>query len=332
MRITILYDIQDEEDGKRANGEQPAPVVCQQVEDVLTKRGHEAKLLAASDNIRTLASQIDKDNSDLIFNLCESLKGISQYEQNVASLLEVLGKRFTGAEAFGLALAQDKALSKKIFHFHGIRYPKFSLMRAGRVDYSDELDFPLIVKPANEDSSIGIDGNAIVRNLKDLMERISYIHTEFNTPVLIEEFIEGRELYIGVLGNDKPEALPILEWDFSSIPDDFPKIATNEAKWDEDSVYKQAPEVFPNDIPGEVVQRIQEDAVNAFKLLHLRDYGRVDMRLFHDAKTDEWRNYIIEVNPNPYLEKKSELAMSARKHGLSYPDLVEKIAQMAFER
>jgi D-alanine-D-alanine ligase len=349
LKITILYDAGEETDKKEAEaaGEKVAPLVCEQVEQVLTKHGHEVKKLAAAHKIRDLASQIMKDDSDLIFNLCETLGGISQYEQHVAALLEVLDKRFTGAGSIGLTLAQDKELSKKIFQFHSIRYPKFSCMDAGKVEWSDELNFPLFVKPLNEDASIGIDSGSIVHNVKELMERISYMQTEFNAPALIEEFIEGREMYIGVIGNDKPEALPILEWDFSKMPKGTPRIASSEAKWDEESAYKDAPEVFPIDIPEPVYAKMQETAIQAFKSLKLRDYGRVDMRLRHvskdpdtkstvdeAAKTDfnNWEFFVIEVNPNPYLDKKSELAMAAWKNGLNYPDLIEKIIEMAMER
>ena len=361
LKITILYDAVEEADKKEAEaaGEKVVPLVCEQLEQVLTKRGHEVRRLTAEHRIRDLASQIMKDDSDLIFNLCESLGGVNQYEQHVAALLEVLDKRFTGAGSIGLTLAQDKELSKKIFQFHSIRYPKFSCMDAGKVEWSDELSFPLFVKPLNEDASIGIDSGSIVNNVKELMERISYMQTEFNAAALIEEFIEGREMYIGVLGNDKPEALPILEWDFSKMPEGTPKIASSEAKWDQESAYKDAPQVFPLDIPEPVYAKMQETAIQAFKALKLRDYGRVDMRLRrikpqqHKQSTaeseekarvkdtgeeaattdlDDWEFYVIEVNPNPYLDEKSELAMAARKHGLNYSELIERIIELAMER
>jgi len=367
LKITILYDAVEDADKKEAEagGDKVAPLVSEQVAQVLTKRGHEVTRLAAQHNLRDLVSQLMKDDSDLIFNLCESLGGNNQHEQHVAAILEVLAKRFTGAGSIGLTLAQDKELSKKLFQFHGIRYPRFSCMDAGKVEWSDELEFPLFVKPLNEDASIGIDSGSIVHNVKELMERISYLHTELNAPALIEEFIEGRELYVGVLGNDKPEALPILEWDFSKIPEGSPKIASSEAKWDDESVYKDAPEVFPIDIPEAVYVKIQEAAIAAFKSLKIRDYGRVDLRLRYidpkerkklsggasegkaktkdavnestgehaaTAELEDWEFYVIEVNPNPYLDKKSEIAMAARKHGLSYPDLIERIIELALDR
>jgi D-alanine-D-alanine ligase len=374
LKITILYDaIEDKEKAEAEEKGEKLSLVYEQVAQVLTKRGHEVHLLAAGPKIRNLVSQIDKDDSDIIFNLCESLGGISQHEQNVASLLELLDKKFTGSGSIGLALAQDKALAKKLFSFHGIKYPKFSVIDEGQVDWSDDLEFPLFIKPLNQDASIGIDDRAIVHNVKELMERISYIQTEFKTPALIEEFIEGREIYVGILGNEKPEALPIIEWDFSRVPDGVPKIASAEAKWDEDSeAYKEAPSIFPEDIPEPVYKKIQETAITAFKALKLRDYGRVDMRLRQvkssrshskgesnsgagNGKTEEratekenkksardraahgediegWEFYIIEVNPNPHLARNSELALAARKHGLTYPDLIEKIIELALAR
>lgn len=207
LKITILYDVTEETDKAEAEAEgEKVTLVAEQVQEALVKLGHKVKRLTAKPNLRELTGRIANDDADLIFNLCESLGGVSQHEQHVAALLEVMGRRFTGAGAIGLTLAQDKALSKKIFHFHGLPYPKFSTMDAGQVEWSDDLKFPLFVKPQNEDASIGIDSKAMVQNVKELMERISYIQTEFKTPALIEEYIEGREIYIGVLGNEPPRS------------------------------------------------------------------------------------------------------------------------------
>ncbi len=349
MKITILFDATEQDDKIEAEAEgQKVTLVSEQVKEILLSLGHEVQFLAARSDVRQLAAALTKDDSDLIFNLCESLGGVSQHEQHAAALLEVLGKRFTGAPAIGLALAQDKSLSKKIFYFHGLPYPKFSTMDAGEVEWSDDLSFPLFVKASNEDASIGIDSKAVVHNIKELMERISYIQTEFKTPALIEEYIEGREIYIGILGS---EALPLLEWDFSKMPDGHPKFASSEAKWDEDSAYNDAPQIFPADIPEAVVTRIQEAAVTAFKVLKLRDYGRVDMRIRQSENTKKvtkkgaspevdapfvsiegWEFYIIEANPNPYLDRKAEYAMASRKHGLKYAQLIERIVALAMER
>jgi D-alanine-D-alanine ligase len=330
--VAVLYDaLEDEEQEKGAD----APVY-RQVAKALRERGHEVTPIAAQPDIDKLVRQLKEDQSEITFNLCESLAGTDAHAINVASLLELMGKRFTGAGSFGLSLAQDTALAKKIFSFHGLAYPKFSTMQAGQVEWSDELQFPLFVKPSNTDSSVGIDAHALVHNVKELMERISFIHTEIKSAVLIEEFIDGREIFVGVLGNEAVEALPIVEWDFSKVKG--PKFATAEAKWDKSSEGYKAPELFPEDIPPEVYRAIQTAAVDACKALRIFDYGRVDMRLRckkGNAQRDNpknWQFYIIEANPNPYLEQGSEVAMAARKGGLSYPDLIERILDHAETR
>lgn len=332
--VTILYDAA-EDDPQPEGADAP---VYGQVAQVLKKRGYPHKTIAVDADMRKLVALVEKDDSDILFNLCESPAGKDQYATHVAALLELLGKRFTGTGSYGQMLSVDKALSKKIFSFHGISYPKFSTMDAGQVEWSDELKFPLFVKPSNTDSSVGIDEKALVKNIKQLMERISYIHTEIKSPVLIEEFIEGRELFVAVLGNERMEALPILEWDFSKVKDG-PKFATAEAKWVKDSEGYKAPEVFPEDIPPAVYERIQATAVDACKALRIHDYGRVDMRLrtrkgaakgSQEPGDYEW--FIIEVNPNPYLEKSSEVALAAQKRELAYGDLIERIIELALRR
>ena len=324
--ITLLYDeIEDRE--ATPNGDPP---VYKQVRRVLRERGYEVATLAASSDVQALVRRIQGDKSDVIFNLCESLGGVDAHAIRVAALLELLGRRFTGSGSFGMTLAQDKALAKKIFSFHGIEYPNFSIMQAGQVEWSDELQFPLFVKPSNTDSSVGIDEHALVRNIKELMQRISYIHTEVNAPVLIEEFIDGRELFVGVLAKDNGfEALPIIEWDFSKVKRG-PRFATAEAKWNASSEGYKAPERFPTDIPAEVYERIQTTAVEACRALRVLDYGRVDMRL--RRKGDDWQHFVIEVNPNPYLEEHSEVALAAQKHGIAFADLIERIVSSASVR
>ena len=340
LKITLLYDaIEDDIAGAaRSRGEQVPPLAYEQIGEVLAARGHQVQRIAAR-SVLELASQIASDDSDLIFNVCESFGGVGQQEQNVAALLELFGKRFTGASSMGLALAQDKALAKKLLSFHDINTPRFSVIEAGQLDHVDDLSFPMFVKPSTADASIGIDHRSIVHSFKELMERISYIQTEFSAPALIEEFIDGREIYVSVLHGAKPEPLPIVEWDFSRVPSDAPKIASAEAKWDESesSRYKDAPEIIAEDLPPAVASALQAAAVDAFRALKLRDYGRIDMRLRRkesgDAESlDGWEFFLIEVNPNPHLATNSELPLAAKAHGLAYPDLIERIVQDAMSR
>jgi D-alanine-D-alanine ligase len=359
LAITVLYDAAEDTEKTKAEKEgKPFPLAYAQVADALEKRGHKVRTVAVQKKIHQLMSVIEKDDSDVIFNLCEAIAHSPQHEHNVVGSLELFEKCFTGTGSAGWLLSGDKALCKKILQFHGIRYPRFCTFEKGKVDWSDELEFPLIVKPLNEDASIGIDKGSVVHNVKELLERISYIHQEFRGASLVEEFIEGREIYVGVLGNEKPEALPILEWDFSKIKDG-PKIAGAEAKWDRDSDEYKAPEVFPQDIPEHVMHAIQAAAVAAFEALKLSGYARVDMRLRPPASDRSaanesraanesqaakeirasnetlaagWDYPIIEVNPNCWLEKRSEFAMAARQHGLSYPALLERIIELALQR
>jgi len=329
--VTLLYDVIEDQE-EQAGADEP---VYRQVARALTAREHQVSTLAATRDVKSLIAALERDESEIVFNLCESLGGEDRHATNVASLLELLGKRFTGAGSLGLTLAQDKALSKKLFAFHGLSSPRFSAMQAGQVEWSDDLQFPLFVKPRGTDSSVGIDEGSLVRNLKELMERISYIQTELKSPVLIEEFIDGRELFVSVIEADGYKALPIIEWDFSACKG--PKFATQEAKWNKASEGYKAPERFPRDIPEPVYKAMQDAAVDACKALRIFDYGRVDMRARCDPELPKedpssWKFYIIEVNPNPYLEENAEVAMSARESGLQYVELLEHILESAERR
>jgi len=184
------------------------------------------------------------------------------------------------------------------------------------------------VKPAREDGSVGIQFGAVCGSIKELMERIDYIHAEFDTPALIEEYIEGRELYVGVLGNEKPEALPVVEMDLSKLPKGTPKIAGSEVKWEEETeAYKQTRPFLPEDLGEELVKRIQDTAVQAYQALELRDYGRIDFRLASDGTL-----HVLEVNPNPYLLPNAEFTMAAKKSGRAYTELIGEIVDLALAR
>jgi D-alanine-D-alanine ligase len=247
---------------------------------------------------------------------------------NVAAYLELLGRRFTGAGPQGLYLAQDKALAKKIFAFHGIHTPYFATVYRGRTEHSHDIQFPVIVKPAREDGSIGIHFGAVCGSIKELMERIDYIHAEFDSPALIEEYIEGRELYVGVLGNEKPEALPVVELDLSKLPKGTPKIAGSEVKWEEETeAYKKTWPFIPEDLGEDLTKRIQDTAVQAFQALQLRDYGRIDFRLAADGTL-----HVLEVNPNPYLLPSAEFTMAAKHSGRTYSELIGEIVELALGR
>ena len=331
LRIGVLYDFWWDEEEERVGEARPRRKSpdedVQEVYDALKKAGHSPIFLRIDGSPQSLVD-LAQSETDLVYNLVESFGGDDSHDSRLAGFLELLGRRFTGAGAHGLFLAQDKALAKKIFAFHGIHTPYFATVYRGRLDHAHDIAFPVIVKPAREDGSIGIQFGAVCGSIKELMERIDYIHAEFDSPALIEEYIEGRELYVSVLGNEKPLALPIVEMDLSKLPEGTPKIAGSEVKWEEETeAYKVTKSFFPDDLDAGLAARIQDVAVQAFQALELRDYGRIDFRLAADETL-----HVLEVNPNPYLLSTSEFAMAGKKSGRPYTQLISEIADLAMAR
>ncbi|MBA3343574.1 MAG: ATP-grasp domain-containing protein [Gemmatimonadaceae bacterium] len=312
--------------------EPPVDPVLDQLESALRTGGHEARRLVVDDTVQPLVTSLSEDRPDLVFNIAESFGGKSALESNVAALLNLLGLRYTGSSPAGLILAGDKTLTKKVLSFHDILTARFATVFRGNVDWAGDISFPLILKPPQEDASLGINQKSIVNDVKELLQTISSLQTEYQSPVLAEEFIDGREFYVGVLGNSDVKALPIIELDFSGYPADRPRIASWEAKWGDDGDEKGeefagTKSVFPTDLPEELATRIQRVAMDAFNALRLRDYARVDLRV-----NDREEIYVIEVNPNCYLEEKSEFASAAAKDGIDYPTLIQRIVELASAR
>jgi D-alanine-D-alanine ligase len=261
----------------------------------------------------------------LFFNLVESYAGDDNKEMHVAAYLDLLGRPYTGAGPQGLYMAQDKGLAKKLFQFHNIRTPYFATCFQGNLEHSHDIKFPLIVKPISEDGSLGIDKDAVVGSVKELMQRISYVQEEFDSPSIIEEYIEGREIYAGILGNQRPEVLPMIELDLSKLPANMPKVAGMEVKWEKDSEAYKVTKSFPaEDLDEDTIKLLSKTALAAYQILKLRDYGRIDMRL-----TPKGEVYVIEANPNPWLSSDSEFFMSAKKSGRSYAEMIGEIVELA---
>jgi len=299
----------------------------EEIFDALGKLGHEPSYVVLDGRDQSLLA-VARCNADLIFNLTESYAGDDTKDMNLAAYLELLDKPYTGADPHALYLAQDKSLAKKVFHFHKIRTPFFAVSYRGRLDHSHDIEFPLIVKPLSEDGSIGIDASSVVESVKELMEKIHYIHEQFDSPALIEEYIEGREIYAAILGEEKPEALPLVELDLSKLPEGTPKIASTDVKWEKDSdAYRKTRSQVVEDLDDKTTEKIQEKAIAAYQALKLRDYGRIDMRL-----TAKGEIYVLEANPNPWLSSGAEFAMAARKSGRTYTDLMRDIVDLAMAR
>jgi D-alanine-D-alanine ligase len=341
LKIAVLYEPSDNvtppERERRRRREKRAPIRGHkrdrrakldrdEVLEAVRANGHEAFFHELKDEKSLL--ELARVEADLVFNLTEAYAGDDSKEAHVAAFLDLLALPYTGAGPQALFLAQDKALAKKVFTFHGIRTPNFASSYRGRVDHIDDLEFPMIVKPASEDGSVGIDAGSVVKTVKDMMERIALVHEHFDCPALIEEFIEGREIYVGVLGTDKPEALPPVEMDLSKLPKGMPRIAGKEVKWEKGTeAYDVTRSAIARDLPEDLFRRIQETALAAYTALGLRDYGRIDLRVTPDGDI-----YVIEANPNPWLAPEAELAIAAGAAGRDYPKLIGEIADRALSR
>jgi D-alanine-D-alanine ligase len=262
----------------------------------------------------------------LVFNLAESFAGKSALESNVAALLNLLDLRYTGSSPAGLLMAGDKSLTKQVLGFQKIRTPEFATLYRGALDHVGDLRFPLIVKPPQEDASLGITSKSVVRDIRELLGTMDALQREFQSPVMVEEFVEGREFYVGVLGNASPQAFPA----------DRPRVASYEAKWGEGGTgaasesgaeFAGTRSIFPTDLTPDLTTRLQEVAVQAFSALRLRDYGRVDLRVGANEEI-----HVIEVNPNCYLERQGEFARSAAESGVPHEALVARIVELAMAR
>ena len=323
MKITVLTYL----DSKNENSKDYEAVVPQ-VAKALRSLGHRVSILGSHGNVKRLTAGLSRRKPDLVFNLMEMFGENIFGDIPVAGLLDLCGLKYTGSGPGELYLSQDKGLTKKLLAFEDILYPRFLVFSRGEAfETGGNLRMPLFVKPLRSDSSLGIGGKSLVHDAVALMERVAYIRKELNDSALAEEYIEGREFYVGVLGNGQPKALPPIEVDFTGFPEGVPKVLDSKAKWDESSKeYKGTKSVLAN-LPDELRAKLQKVAVDAFRALRVRDYGRVDIRL-----TDTGEIYVLEVNASCYLERSSEFAMAAAAAGMDYPQLIERIVQLALER
>jgi D-alanine-D-alanine ligase len=323
VKITVLTYL----DSENENSKEYDPVVPQ-VARTLRRLGHRVSVLGVHGDVKRLIASLSRRKPDLVFNLMEMFGENVFGDIPVTGLLELLGLRYTGSGPGELYLSQDKGLTKKLLAFEDILYPRYAVFsRQAAFETGGNLRMPLFVKPLRSDSSIGIGGKSLVHDAVALMERVAVIHKELDDSALAEEYIDGREFYVGVLGNGQPKALPPVEVDFTGFPEGVPKVMDSKAKWDERSKeYKGTKSVIAN-LPDELRARLQKVAVDAYRALRVRDYGRVDLRL-----TDTGDIYVLEVNASCYLEKSSEFAMAAVASGLDYPRLIERIVNLASER
>jgi D-alanine-D-alanine ligase len=323
LRIAIAHDGSSPAGGPRGGRKTDV----QEIAHALRRAGHRVSYLVVDGTRRSLA-RIGRVDADLVFNLVETFANDDTKEPHVAAYYELLGLRYTGSGPRGLSLAMDKGLAKKVLAFHGLQSPRFATVWRGRLDWAHNVEFPVIVKPMREDGSIGVGFSALVGSIKELMERIDELHADFDHPVLIEEYVDGREIYVGVVGNQRPEAFPPLELDLSHLPAGTPRIAGAEVKWQEGTrAYRGSKFLIPEDLGQTTTEEIQQTATTAFQVLQLRDYARFDFRVTADKKV-----YLIEANPNPYLHSGAEFIKAARASGRTHPQTILEIVDLALAR
>jgi D-alanine-D-alanine ligase len=320
MKITIITYLESE-DAKEHD------VVVDQVAKALKANKHTPSVLGVHGDVRKLISGLSRRKPDLVFNLMEMFGKNVRADVPIAGLLDLFGHPHTGGGPCELAIQQDKGLAKRALAFDKILYPDFAVFSNDDFETGGNLRMPLFVKPLRADASIGIGTDSLVRDATSLMKRVVAIRDKFHDSALAEEYIEGRELYVGVLGNQDPVAFPPVEMDFSGLPDGAPHVLDSKAKWARNSVeFKGTNSTMP-ELPDELRAKLQKVALEAYRALRVRDYGRVDLRL-----TETGEIYVIEVNANCYLERSGEFATSAEKAGIGFDELIGKIVDLAVER
>ena len=295
----------------------------------LIAQGHDVLMVGVADQLPPVLERLAAFQPKLVFNGCESFRGHARHEYALATVLEMHGYRYTGSSPTGLLVARNKSLTKKILAYHGIRVPAFAEFHEDeKLVRPSELRFPLIVKPLLEDASIGIAQASVVEDDASLGQRVEFIHEKYHQAAIVEELVEGREVYVGLIGNDDLEVLPLTEMTFGEPEIGEHRIATYKAKWDEEyRKKKKIKNVFAKGVSEELTRRIGEICSTAFHALWLQDYGRVDVRLAHDNEV-----YVLEVNPNPFIAAEHELAEAAEKSGLKYNAFIQRIVDEAMAR
>lgn len=295
----------------------------------IQKAGYEAYVLNIKDSLDTFIKDYDKNKPDVVFNLVEIFNDQPRLEMHFTGLMELMGIAYTGAPPMALGTCQNKTLTKRILSTLGIRTPHYKILKNMKASFRLGLHYPLIVKPAWEDASVGIDDNSIVYDVKALKKRVEYVFNSFKQPALVEEFIVGRELNVAVFGDKEPKVLPISEIDFSAMPNHLHPIVSFQAKWDplHEAYHKTVP-ICPAPLTKRVRLEAENMALQCFRAVGVRDYARVDMRL----SKDDGKLYVLEVNPNPDLQEGAGFMRSAKYAGYSYRKMLKMIIYLAYQR
>jgi D-alanine-D-alanine ligase len=291
----------------------------------LTALGHEVQTLGVHDDLGDIRRAATDWKPHIAFNLLEGFDDVTIFDQNVVSHLELLKLSYTGCNPRGLVLSRDKSLSKKLLAYHRIPVPEFEVFRMGRpIRRPKRLTFPLIVKSLTQEASIGISQASVVDNDEKLKERVTFIHESIHTAAIAERYVEGRELYVGVLGNQLLQALPVWELFFTNMPADAKRIATDRVKWSVKYQKKYGIESGPaKELADSANAMIQHICKRTYRALELSGYARIDLRL--DEAGNVW---VLEANPNPQIARGEDFAASAEKAGMPYDAMLQRIINL----
>jgi D-alanine-D-alanine ligase len=291
----------------------------------LTAMGHEIQTLGVHDDLGDIRRAATDWKPHIAFNLLEGFDDVAIFDQNVVSHLELLKLSYTGCNPRGLLLARDKSLSKKLLAYHRIPVPEFEVFRVGRpIRRPKRLPYPLIVKSLTQEASIGISQASVVDGDEKLKERVAFIHESIGTAAIVERYVEGRELYVGILGNQQLQALPVWELFFTNMPPEAKRIATDRVKWSVKYQKKYGIESGPaRELTETATAEVQHLCKRAYRALELSGYARIDLRL--DEAGNAW---VLEANPNPQIARGEDFAASAEKAGLPYEAVLQRIINL----
>jgi len=304
------------------------PTTEHHVIQTLRELGHNVSIIGLADDITIIVTKLSEHKPDIVFNLTEQLGGDRSMDMNIAAMLEMLKIPYTGSGPAGLMLSRDKRLCKELLTQHRIRVPGFvSIAQNQKVRIPKSLNYPLVVKPAFEDSSEGISNASLVSSETALIERVKFVHDGWQQPVIVEEYIEGREFYVGVIGNKRLTALPIRECIFDSENPEGPQLATYRVKWNRKYREKWNIRFDFAELDEPIIKKIERICKRVYRLLRMRDYGRIDLRLTPDNKL-----VVLETNPNADIAYGEEVAEAAEKAGITYEKLIDRIIHLALRR
>jgi D-alanine-D-alanine ligase len=291
----------------------------------LKKAGHDVRCIGLLDSLTELRTTIQEWRPHLVFNLLEEFDGIAKHDQHVVAFLELLRQPYTGCNPRGLMLSRDKVLSKQLLAYHRIPTPQFAVFPRGkRVRVPPKMRYPLFVKSATDDASLGIAQASVCADAANLKERIEFVHQQTESDALVEEYVEGREIYVGVLGNDRLTTLPVWEMNFGSLPEGQAPIATRKVKWDRRYQVRHGITTgAAHELAEPVLLQLARLTKRIYRALHLTGYARMDFRVRADGAV-----FVLEANANPNLAAEEDLARSASAAGIDYDELLARILSL----